>query len=858
MTKMHLNYSVLRILRRASFRVIFAQRNLLGYGQFRITAFYKTAIMNLRAKTLLTLSATLVVIIFLLYVGLSRVIRNSFLELETAETQQHVHRISTIITDTLTSQDSKNGDWANWDDAYRFMDDENPQFITENIPNNALTELNINALIFIKNDGRIVTEKYIDLVTGKDIARPEGLEKFLTADSKIIPANDGNEKNQGFVMLPQSVLMVTSRPVLTGQGVGPSRGTLILGRFLDAAELARISSISARPLRIERLDRSDQLLPSDFKVALSQIKNAGDAITIPRDDDTIFGYTTVNDIEGNQSLIVRTEMNRDIYHQGLKSLSYLVISLIILGLVTLLVIFILVNRLVLSRISILSSNVKDIGIHQSFSERVTQTGKDELGRLGRSINQMLGRLDHAHNSLTFERQQLLSIFEGIDEMIYVADPETYQILYANQVLKKQFDEDIVGKKCYQVIHGYYEPCSFCTNSHLFDKNLEIPFVYDHHNQRMNKWYHCIDRAIKWPDGRWVRHEIAIDITERKLAEERLEFLSNRDIMTGLFNRTYYETQLAILTEPPIGIIVCDVDGLKLINDTLGHAAGDSVLKEVAFLLKKCFRNHDMVCRIGGDEFAIILPDSTIIDTARAASRFNEMVKVYNSAQVPVPISISVGYSTSTVQPVALAASVKEADGAMYKNKLLQTRSARSVIVGTLLKTLEEHDEGAKGHAVRMNSFAQVLIKALELPSNQSDDIDLFARFHDIGKIGIPDSILKKPELLTEDEYRIMKGHVEIGSRIAASAPDLKHLAELIRHHHEWWNGGGYPDGLKGLAIPIECRILAIAEAFDDMTSERSYRTAMTVADACSELERCAGSQFDPGLVELFIKNLDAT
>ncbi len=189
---------------------------------------------------------------------------------------------------------------------------------------------------------------------------------------------------------------------------------------------------------------------------------------------------------------------------------------------------------------------------------------------------------------------------------------------------------------------------------------------------------------------------------------------------------------------------------------------------------------------------------------------------------------------------------------MYREKLHRSQSGRSAIVQTLMKALKERDFITEGHADRLQELVTALARAVSVPESKMSDLRLLAQFHDIGKVGIPDKILFKPGRLTTKEFNEMKRHCEIGYRIAMSAPDLAPIGEWILKHHEWWNGSGYPLKLKGEEIPLECRILAIADAYDAMTSDRPYRKALPHEVAMAELRKFSGIQFVPELVNKFI------
>ncbi len=352
--------------------------------------------------------------------------------------------------------------------------------------------------------------------------------------------------------------------------------------------------------------------------------------------------------------------------------------------------------------------------------------------------------------------------------------------------------------------------------------------------------------------------ICRNVTERTLMESQLKHLSLHDSLTGLYNRAFFEEEMRRLEKQRDGfasLLICDVDGLKIVNDSLGHNAGDAILKNVAEILKQSFRAGDVIARIGGDEFVVLLNTNSIKIFENACRQIKHHIAAYNTKN-PMPISLSIGFALSRHSPPDMNALFKEADNNMYREKLHQKLSARSAIVKGLIKALEARDFITEGHGDRLQSMVEAFARKLGLPERNLADLRLFAHFHDIGKVGIPDSILFKPGALDAEEWKIMKQHCEIGHRIAMSTPDLTPIANWILKHQEWWNGKGYPLGLKKEAIPLECRILSITDAFDAMTNDRPYRKAFPPPVALAELRRCAGSQFDPALVEQFAELIE--
>jgi len=356
---------------------------------------------------------------------------------------------------------------------------------------------------------------------------------------------------------------------------------------------------------------------------------------------------------------------------------------------------------------------------------------------------------------------------------------------------------------------------------------------------------------------FVSNQVAMAI-ERKQAEERLRFLSLHDALTGLHNRGYFEETLSRLKENhhiPIAIVVCDIDGLKLVNDTMGHRAGDELLITAARIIRMVVREGDVTVRMGGDEFAVILHGMDEVGADALCERIRIEIAQYNKKSDGMPLSMSLGCAIAYDETIQLQDLLQQADNYMYREKLQQSRSAHSDIVQTVIKMLEARDFITEGHTDRVEILVSKMAAQLGFPKQIINELSLLSRFHDIGKVGISDNILFKPGPLTSEERKEIERHCEIGYRIARCSSDLLPIADLIFKHHEWWNGNGYPLGLSGEQIPMECRILAIVDAYDAMTSDRPYRKSMRHDMAIAELQRNAGTQFDPKLVESFINTI---
>jgi len=297
---------------------------------------------------------------------------------------------------------------------------------------------------------------------------------------------------------------------------------------------------------------------------------------------------------------------------------------------------------------------------------------------------------------------------------------------------------------------------------------------------------------------------------------------------------------------PLSVIIGDINGLKLINDAFGHAEGDRLIIESAKIIEGCCRQDDILARIGGDEFGIIMPKTDSATALEVMQNIQTALKEFDSKNEIEMYrhSVSLGYATKEKIEEENWHILKTAEDHMYQRKLLEANSAHSAIIASIKATLFEKSHETEKHAERLVALSKAIGVALNLSQVELDKLELLATLHDIGKVGIRDYILTKPSKLSESEWAEMNRHPEIGYRIAMTSPELVPVAEGILYHHEWWNGSGYPKGLCGESIPLLSRIIAVVDAYDAMTNDRPYRKAMEPAAAVKIIRKNAGTQFD--------------
>lgn len=357
-----------------------------------------------------------------------------------------------------------------------------------------------------------------------------------------------------------------------------------------------------------------------------------------------------------------------------------------------------------------------------------------------------------------------------------------------------------------------------------------------------------------------------DVTERQNLEAHLLDLVDRDPLTGLWNRRRFEQSLAHQLDrcrrydERAALVLMDVDGFKQVNDVLGHLAGDEVLCALGNALSTRLRASDVAARLGGDEFAVLLLDADDERAAHIASELTaHMCDAAAAAQSSVDLSISAGSAVLDRSTGGLHAALESADRAMYSAKQRRngepgsSMSHRPAIVATaqmsslraLLAAVNARDSYTASHSREVVTLARAVARPLGLDAAQTSEVEHIALLHDLGKIAVPDAILRKAGPLTSNEQTLMRQHPVVGAEILASMPELAHLAPAVRAEHERWDGGGYPDGLVGEQIPMASRVTFVCDAFHAMTSNRPYRRAMTAAAAREEIRREAGAQFCP-------------
>ena len=510
------------------------------------------------------------------------------------------------------------------------------------------------------------------------------------------------------------------------------------------------------------------------------------------------------------------------------------------------------------------------------------------------------RRKQAEDALQQRELFISKIAQAIPDLLYVYDLQNERSVYANRETAStlghtpeeidQMGTNLVAQICHP------DDRAKIADLHRRLRDLPSGEVVETTYRVRHK-----DGSVRWILSRDVAFErdpqtgavdlivgVAQDITERKAVEAEKERIlaqaverASRDPLTNLYNhRTFHHRLRQEVTQAAndgshLAIVALDIDNFKYFNDTFGHLVGDDILCRLAGVLRWACRKTDILARIGGDEFALVMPrvtgDAAQDWVRRLRDAAAEMVYDPGGGEPPVPFRLSVGVATfpiDTTDPTELIyladkrALADKTTGAGREPEQLRQALAQQIegfpMLDALVAAVDNKDRYTRQHSEEVMEYAGLIARQMGLNPCQTASLKTAALIHDVGKIGVPNQILRHPGALSPADYEAIKRHPALGGILVGAVPELAHTLAAVRHHHERWDGGGYPDGLAGEAIPLSARVMAVADAYSAMTTTRPYRRGLPPGEARARLLAGAGSQWDSQCVQALLRGLDTS
>jgi diguanylate cyclase (GGDEF)-like protein len=838
----------------------------------------------------------LIVVTFALFAGIfwflgDRILGQQFNELESQAIRDDLGRLQEAIDDQLEYFAKTSGDYGHWLDTWKYVVDLNPGYEESNLNVETLKNLGVSHMIYLDSVGKLVKHYGANIHAEDGDTIPLAAEILGKLDVKSPHFKALGHLSQGWIEVGDSVAWLFGVSGITQDYLDSSvRGYLVFVREIDSVMLERFQ----KRVRLDLKMQVGRIAPPGALV-LDSLVGRGSVSRVFLGAEPVRGANGVRQSQGflqtgiGGSLLFELLHSRQIEASGQGSVRFLNWILLTICVALLLLLLIVLRQVIVRPLEDLQDRFQRIENSGDYSLRVPTTGPKEVRTLSRAINSMLAHYADAMNNLEASEgeqralaAQLTATYAFMLRLVDFLPDSTFAVDGKGKVMawnlsmvettKKSFDE-MKGKDLDQVSEVLYGSVRHLLMESFFNHELgaetfpertQLPDGAFHFEEFVatqddNNGRFLDQTAIALRDGQGKflgALQIIRDVTEQKRAEIRLEFLSLHDPLTGLFNRTYYAEVSAGLSTPanlPLGVILIDLDGLKLVNDTLGHEHGDALILAAAGIMRKVFGNVP-VARIGGDEFVTFFTKSAEGLVRGAVERLVEACEEHNAKNPPLPVQMSAGFAWSDSH-CDLADLVKEADARMYREKDLRRESVRLGYVTSLQRRYEEVHRKDKDVTERLISLSQRFAKFLGQDEESIARLLLLARFRDIGKVGLSERIMLKPGPLDKDEQAEMQKQPEIGYRIARISRELAPIADLILKHREWWDGRGYPLGISGEQIPYLNRVLAVVEVYVAMTGPRLRSRTVTAQEALEEIGTMAGKKLEPALVTSFGKFL---
>ncbi len=598
--------------------------------------------MTLPKKTLLLLGLAFISLFGVLYNASATILWRSVRQAEQEYTRQAVEGVLSLLAQTEDDFNSRFSDWSAWDDTYDFIKDANKNYIASNLNPQTLANLKVNLVLLIQPSGKIVFGTGFDLRQRRNTSIPPALRSHLYTNDLLLKHVSPKSSLTGILLLPEKAMLVTSQPILTSEGKGPIRGTLIVGRTLDAQAIKKLSNMARLSLSIYQLNQ--KRMPSDIQAVRYSLSAQNSIILRPLNEQIIAGYVLLSDIYGKPALILRVDVPREIYKQGQNNRRYLITFVLMVGLIFSVVLLLLLQQLIV------------FFQQRQQAEAALSESEQRYALVVQGTNDGIWDWNLKINVVYFSPRWKAMLGFGESE-IGSSIEEWYSRVHASDIvlLKQKVIDYLEGRTA----------------------NFENEYRIAHKNGTY-LWVISRGFVLKDADGKAYRLAGSLtDITNRKQAEEKLLYYAFHDALTGLANRALFINQLEQTIKLAkrhedylFAVLFLDLDRFKMINDSLGHLVGDQLLIALAQRLKSCLRSSDTFARLGGDEFVILLENiHSTNEGLLVAERIQQQLNLpFNLDGREVFITASIGVILSTTGYTRPEELLRDADTAMYKAK----------------------------------------------------------------------------------------------------------------------------------------------------------------------------------------------
>lgn len=811
--------------------------------------------MSIKSKILLVVIPLILLSVILSNAAFWLFSRDFIQQQEDTQVDVATESVSNYISEKIDNYLGSVNDWAHWDDTFEFVDGRNPEYIELNLNQSTFENLDLSFLILMDQANQVYHSLYYSLDDDRFIEFPA---KFSASMADVLSYASQDSDVSFLEKIGDVYYFIASSEITDSTSTSLPNGRLIIGRIIDDNTLRTIETISGA--KIKGISTLDNIVSE--KTNQTTIPNT----TVQKSKSTIgIGLLLSNPTSAKDAVRFDLEISRDLYLSSMRRLlTFTHINTISCTALAVVLIIILGNVLT-KPFTRLISEVGKIDTDTGRFTKVSESGGKEITSLGKSINHLLNRIESGQRELYDSKKKLEATLTSVGDGVFAVDTEQ-NIVFMNPVAQRltgwRFDEvkHTSIKGVFRIINEYTKETVPSPIAQVFEQGEIVELA--NHTLLVAKDGNEIpieDTAAPIIDEAGAVTGCVLvfrDSSERKERQKRIEYLSYHDQLTELYNRRFFEEELRRLDVErnyPLSIVYADVNGLKVVNDAFGHESGDQLLILVAGAMKSACRADDIIARIGGDEFLILLPKTDASQAVRIIERIKEGIGIVRFNGMSA--SVSFGVETKTESSQSTSEVMNSAERNMYQAKIQDAGGYRSGVIHEVFDALMQKTPFEREHSERVSLACEMLAKALGLSASDVSDLRIAGKLHDIGKISLDAELLSKAASLNDTEWMLMRKHPETGYRLLGTCREYYSIADIVLAHHERIDGTGYPRKLKGEEINLKSRVLAVAEAFDSMVHAQPYRAVLSISEAIAELQKNAGTQFDAAIVEVFIRKV---